>query len=64
MILRPYQNNSIEALRNGFRENHIRQILCAATGAGKSVIALSMIEAAQLKNSPRTWTHLNLIMVF
>lgn len=51
MILRPYQNNSIEALRNGFRENHIRQILCAATGAGKSVIALSMIESAQLKNS-------------
>ena len=49
--LRPYQEKSKESLRQGFRENHIRQILCASTGAGKSVIMLSMIKSALEKDS-------------
>lgn len=51
LTLRPYQDKSKEVLRQGFRDNHIRQILCASTGAGKSVIMLSMIESAIEKGS-------------
>lgn len=35
LVLRPYQSASIESLRDGFRNNHIRQVLAAPTGAGK-----------------------------
>ena len=48
---RPYQVQSIESLRQGFREHHIRQVLAAPTGAGKSVIMLDMIKAAVAKGS-------------
>lgn len=51
MNLRLYQSESIEQLRGGFRGGHVRQILCAATGAGKSVIMTSMIESAVAKGS-------------
>lgn len=50
-ILRGYQSESIDRLRAGFKERHIRQILCAATGGGKSVIMTSMIESAVAKGS-------------
>lgn len=49
--LRGYQTESIEQLRQGFRSGHTRQILCAATGGGKSVIMTSMIESAVAKGS-------------
>ena len=49
--LRPYQGDSIESLRQGFREKHVRQVLAAATGAGKSVIMLSMIQSSIDKGS-------------
>jgi superfamily II DNA or RNA helicase len=49
--LRPYQSSSIDALRHGFRTKHTRQVLCAATGAGKSRIAESMIQSAIDKGS-------------
>lgn len=49
--LRPYQNQSIEGLRDGFRGGHVRQVLAAATGAGKSVIALSILDSARKKGS-------------
>jgi len=49
--LRSYQSSSIEQLRDGFRSSHVRQVLSAPTGAGKSVIMLSMIQAAIEKNS-------------
>jgi superfamily II DNA or RNA helicase len=51
MQLRPYQEASKEGLRQGFRDQHIRQILCASTGAGKSIIMLSMIKSALEKGS-------------
>jgi DNA repair protein RadD len=50
-VLRDYQKESIERLRSGFKEGHTRQILCAATGGGKSVIMTSMIESAVEKGS-------------
>ena len=46
ITLRPYQSASIEALRQGFRDQHKRQVLCASTGAGKTVIMGAMIRAA------------------
>lgn len=49
--LRSYQADSIESLREGFRQNHTRQVLVAPTGAGKSVIMLHMIRAAMKKGS-------------
>ena len=49
--LRPYQESSIESLRNGFRSNHTRQVLAAPTGAGKSRIMESMIRSALDKGS-------------
>ena len=42
--LRPYQINSIESLREGFRQQHKRQVLAASTGAGKSLMALHLIQ--------------------
>lgn len=51
MILRNYQTDSIEALRQNMREGHIRQVLVAPTGAGKSVMMLSMIKSAIEKGS-------------
>lgn len=48
---RPYQAESIEDLRQGFREKHGRQILAAPTGAGKSVMMLDLIKGAIKKGS-------------
>lgn len=47
--LRPYQNESISALRNGFKEGHKRQVLSASTGAGKSIMMMEMIRSSLLK---------------
>ncbi len=49
--LRPYQASSVESLRAGFRSHHIRQVLAAPTGAGKSRIMEHMIRAAMDKGS-------------
>lgn len=49
--LRPYQEQSVESLRDGFRSNHTRQVLAAPTGAGKSRIMEYMIRAAMDKGS-------------
>ena len=51
LVLRPYQAESIESLRDGFRNNHTRQVLAAPTGAGKSRIMESMIRTAMDKGS-------------
>ncbi len=48
---RPYQIDSIESLRQGFRDQHTRQVLAAPTGSGKSVIMLDMIKKAIAKSS-------------
>lgn len=48
---RPYQVDSIESLRQGFRDGHTRQVLAAPTGSGKSVVMLDMIKKAIAKGS-------------
>lgn len=51
LLLRPYQASSVESLRAGFRAGHVRQVLAAPTGAGKSRIMEYMIRAAMDKGS-------------
>ena len=44
--LRPHQQTAIDALRQGFRDGHTRQIYVAPTGAGKTVAAAFMLQGA------------------
>jgi len=46
---RPFQDEAHEALRNGFRNGHKRQVLMAATGAGKTFIGLRLAHEALAK---------------
>lgn len=52
--LRDYQIDSLNFLRQGFAEGHTRQVLCASTGAGKSIMALSIIDGL-MKKGKRAW---------
>lgn len=49
--LRDYQADAIEALRQGIRAQQRRQILCAGTGAGKTVMAASLLRQAHEKGA-------------
>ena len=51
LTLRPYQIEAIEQLRQKLAAGHMRQILCAPTGAGKTEIACHLIQTAQAKGS-------------
>lgn len=46
---RPWQVRGLELLREGFRQGHRRQILTAATGAGKTVAALELLRGSLVK---------------
>lgn len=45
LTLRPYQEKSLNALREGFRSGHENQILYMPTGAGKTESAISLLLA-------------------
>ena len=49
--LRDYQSASIELLREGIRDGHPRQILCAPTGSGKTLVGAYLIAEAAAKGS-------------
>lgn len=49
--LRPYQANTLEALRKGFAAGMRRQILYAPTGAGKTEMAIALLEATKKKGN-------------
>jgi len=49
--LRDYQQNALTLLREGFANGHRTQILVAPTGAGKTEIAIALLEAAKKKGS-------------
>jgi len=51
LVLREYQNNAIELLRQGFASGHRAQLLYLGTGGGKTEIAIAMLEAAKKKGS-------------
>jgi len=50
MNLRPYQQKAIEDLNKGFKTNK-RQVLCAPTGSGKTVIFSEIVRRASLKGN-------------
>ena len=51
IVLRPYQLESVEALRQGIRDGHRAQLLVAPTGAGKTVMAAHLLGEAQRRGS-------------
>ena len=46
---RPFQESAHQALRQGFRDGHRCQLVCAPTGAGKTVLALRVALEALLR---------------
>lgn len=51
LTLRPYQLESVEALRAGVRAGHRSQLLCSPTGSGKTVLATFLMQEASNKMS-------------
>ena len=51
ICLRPYQKEAVQALRDAIREGKKRMVLCAGTGAGKTVIASHLLREAKRKGS-------------
>lgn len=49
--LRPYQADAVERLRAGIRQGCRRQILVAPTGAGKTEMAMNIIQESQRKGA-------------
>jgi len=51
IALRPYQGSVVERLREKIRQRIKRLILCATTGAGKTLISAYLIKEAAKKGS-------------
>lgn len=51
IVLRDYQANAIDALRDNIRGGRRRLILCAGTGAGKTICAAHLLKEASRKAS-------------
>lgn len=51
VVLRDYQANAVEMVRDGIRAGHKKQVLMAPTGAGKTEIACGMLQEAYRKTS-------------
>ena len=49
--LRDYQSATLDALRNGFVDGHHAQILYAPTGAGKTEMAIALLNATRIKGN-------------
>lgn len=49
--LRPFQTAAHEALRQGVREGHRRQLIMAPTGAGKTILAMNVINETLKKGN-------------
>ena len=47
LVLRDYQSAALDSARENIRKGHRRQILCAPTGAGKTIIGLGLMQAAK-----------------
>jgi DNA repair protein RadD len=47
LVLRDYQSAALDSARENIRKGNRRQILCAPTGAGKTIIGLGLMQAAE-----------------
>ena len=52
--LRPYQADAVQRLRDGIKAGLRRQVLVAPTGAGKTEMAMEIVQASQRKGA-RAW---------
>lgn len=50
-MLRPYQNEAIDRLKNSLKKGNKKVILTLATGSGKSIIARAIVEMAAKKGN-------------
>lgn len=50
LSLRPHQVSTLENLREGFKQGHFAQMLYAPCGAGKTELAVSMMDGTAKKN--------------
>lgn len=51
LVLYDYQQRAIDSARDNIRRGHRRQILCAPTGAGKTIIGLALMQGAMRAGS-------------
>jgi superfamily II DNA or RNA helicase len=54
IVLRQYQLDAVQRLRDGIRANARRQVLVAPTGSGKTEMAMNIVSEAQKKGA-RAW---------
>ena len=47
LVLHDYQAGALDSARENIRRGNRRQILCAPTGAGKTIIGLGLMQAAE-----------------
>ena len=50
LVLRPYQLDAVERLRDGIRNGHHSQLLAAPTGAGKTAIGTHLMDESRKTN--------------
>jgi DNA repair protein RadD len=46
LVLHDFQSAALDSARENIRRGHRRQILCAPTGAGKTIMGLGLVQAA------------------
>ena len=51
MILRPYQQNALDQIRESFRNKKTKVLVCSPTGSGKGVMLSSVINSAAAKGT-------------
>jgi superfamily II DNA or RNA helicase len=44
MVLRPYQNEAVQAIRNEWKDGHQKTLLVLPTGTGKTVVFSKVVE--------------------
>ena len=52
---RDWQTRAINALREGFKQGHTKQILCAPVGGGKTMVALNLVHGSLVKKRRATF---------
>ncbi|MPZ34873.1 MAG: DEAD/DEAH box helicase [Rhodospirillales bacterium] len=51
IVLRDWQSAALDSARENIRKGHRRQVMCAPTGAGKTIFGLALMDAAKRAGS-------------